>query len=232
MMEMNYSETPWILSESCPCDLHFVEYLELKQLTNKLIFHFGTGVHHHVGKNNYERGNLNEIIGITVCKEEHDAYLDFVISTPVAANFYKVWFADIYTLSARMMPTFDIVTLFHLCEGYDEPPCYDDGCRTAPRAAVRLNSAYAALNDVTLLELFLGKLAPDGKLLFYTGSDAFCDAPHQAERTISKFIHTGRMVVEETYKSLMVCSVQARQAGKIGAFQEMDISVGIKGDRS
>jgi hypothetical protein len=204
-MEMNYSETPWALSEEeCPCDLHFVEYLVSKNIEGKLIFHFGTGNHHIVGKTNHQRGNPNEIIATTLCKQESDSYIDFVIRNPVAANFYKVLFADIYTLSARMLPSFDLVTLFHLAEGYDQPPNYDGTYISNAAPGTRLNSAYARLNDVTLLELFLQKLTPAGKLFFYPGSDAFRE-PYQAGKIISDFIRERKMVVEEQYKSLLIC---------------------------
>jgi hypothetical protein len=199
-MEMNYCETPWILSEEeCPCDLDFVQYLGSKKVKDKLIFHFGTGEHHLVGKANHERGNLNEIIGITASKEECTAYIDFAIKNPVAANYYKVWFADIYTLSARMLPSFDIVTLFHLGESYDFQAAYDI-------ESYRFNSAYARLNDVTLLEMFLSRLTPGGKIIFYTGSYAF-EEPFKAAEIVNEFVHNGRMVVEEDYKNLRICTL-------------------------
>ena len=204
-MQMNYSETPWALSEEdCPCDLDFLEYLADMKLENKLIFHFGTGNHHVVGKTNHQRGNPNEIIGITLCKQEYDSYIDFVINNPVASNFYKVLFSDIYTLSARMLPVFDLVTLFHLAESYDEDPYYDKPWVSSAAPGTRRNSAYARLNDTTLLELFLKKLAPTGKIVFYTESHAFRE-PYQGGKIVAEFIRERKMVVEENYKRLLIC---------------------------
>src|SRR5262249_17297818 len=120
-MKLNYYDNSWPLTlTNCPCDLDFVRYLEARQLAGNLIFHFGTGAHHLVGKNNYERGNPNEILAIPASGDEHQAYIDFVVNHPAAANHYKVLFADIYTLNARMLPRFDLVTLFHLCEYFDQ----------------------------------------------------------------------------------------------------------------
>jgi hypothetical protein len=204
-MELNYSETPWALSEkTCPCDLHFLEYLANKDLKDKLVFHFGTGDHHIVGKTNHERGNPNEIIGLTVSKQEYNSYIDFVISHPVAANFYKVLFTDIYTLSPRMLPVFDLVTLFHLGESYDEFPYYEQPYYPSNVKEPRLNSAYARLNDVTLLELFLEKLKPEGRILFFTKSDGFRE-PYQAGKIVADFIRERKMVLEEEYKTLLIC---------------------------
>jgi hypothetical protein len=202
-MELNYYEKPWALRvQDCPCDLHFVQYLEAKKLEGKSIFHFGTGEHHLVGKNNHERGNPNEILGITASGQEHQAYIDFIINNPVVANYYKVLFGDIYTLSPRSLPPFDIVTLFHFAEFYDDQ--LFEGTGTFELNLNRLNSKYARLNDTTLLELFLSGLNPGGKILFYRLSDAFVDKPYKAAKIIDDFVSQGKMFLEEEYKSLLV----------------------------
>lgn len=182
-------------SDQCPCDLHFVQYLEMKKIAGKVIFHFGTGAHHLVGKNNFIRGNPNEIIGITASYQpstarsgEHESYIEFVVNNPVAANYYKVIFGDIYTLSPRMLPTFDIVTLFHLCEFYDEA-----------------KSAYARLNDRKLLELFLSKLSPQGLIIFYTKSAGYVDKGCKAAALINKFVSNKLINIEEEYETLLIC---------------------------
>ena len=182
-------------SEHCPCDLHFVQYLESKRLEGKMIFHFGTGDHHLVGTDNHERGNPNKILAITASYQpdtggsgEHESYIEFIVNNPVAANYYKVLFADIYTLSPRMLPNFDIVTLFHLCEFYNEE-----------------KSVYARLDDRMLLEMFLAKLTPGGKILFYTKSSAYVEKGRKAARLIDEFLSTGRMGVEDEYETLVIC---------------------------
>lgn len=213
-MKLNYYDNAWPLTlTNCPCDLDFVHYLESKQVAGKLIFHFGTGLHHLVGKNNYERGNPNEILAITASSDEHQAYVDFIVNNPAAANYYKVLFADIYTLSARMLPRFDIVSLFHLCEyydqqRYDQKPLAGHPTRTGEEAVepeARLNSAYARLNDVKLIELFLSRLNSGGKLLFFTKSGAYLHQDRKAAKLVNEFIYRKRMVVEEEYESLLIC---------------------------
>ena len=40
----------WDLREKeCPCDVHFIEWLDREKITGSAIYHFGTGNHHHVG---------------------------------------------------------------------------------------------------------------------------------------------------------------------------------------
>lgn len=214
-MKLNYYRGSWPLQlEYAPCDLHFVEYLEARKIAGKSIFHFGTGEHHLVGRSNYERGNPNEVFGITASKEEHDAYIDFIIGAPAASNFYRVVFGDIYTLSARMLPAFDIVTLFHLGEYYDD----------CPAGTPELNSEYARLNDATMLELFLSKLNPGGKIIFFTGSGglisrrepglkvistkmgAMLEGDRHGVDVINGFLSSGRMTIEEQYESLLICA--------------------------
>ncbi len=192
--------------QDCPCDLHFVQYLESRQVSDKLIFHFGTGEHHLVGKTNYERGNPNEILAVTLSRGEYDAYIDFVIANPAAANYYKVFFADIYTLSSRMLPSFDIATLFHLCEYYDDREYRDDEdySEFEKSGEPHLNSAYARLDDAGVLELFLGKLNPGGKLLFFKGSSMWEWKP---EKVVKAAISRGRLVVEDEYESLLICGL-------------------------
>ena len=215
-MRLNYYDNSWPLTlTNSPCDLHFVQYLESKNLEGKVIFHFGTGEHHLVGKINYERGNPNEILAVTASQEEHSAYIDFIVSNPVAANCYKVLFADIYTISSRMMPSLDIVTLFHLCEYYDEcrydrEPAVKHEAGSKKRGPApeetRLNSAYAQLNDVKLLELFLSKLNPEGKILFFTQSGAYGRHNDKAATIVNDFVYRKRMVIEDEYKSLLICA--------------------------
>jgi hypothetical protein len=204
-MELNYSEQAWTFKPECPCDLDFINYLRVNNIKNKSIFHFGTGDHHIIGKDNYERSNPNEILAVTTSKDEYLSYCDFILQSPIAANYYKVLFADIYTLSPKMLPCFDLVTLFHLAEFYDDYQDWGDGIP----AVKRLNSSYARLNDRTLLDLFVSKLNPDGRLLFFTRSDAFVDKPYPAATLVNEFISCGRIAVEDRFDSLLICRTGA-----------------------
>jgi hypothetical protein len=97
-------------------------------------------------------------------------------------------FADIYTLSQKILPRFDIVTLFHLCEYYDEQ-----------------KSVYARLNDVKLLELFLSKLNPGGKIMFFTKSGAYDRKGCKAAIIVKDFLYRKRMVIEDEVETLLIC---------------------------
>ena len=166
----NYASTPqhvgldfyrkkssWsLIAELCPCDLEFVEYLKLLQAEKKTIFHFGTGSHHIVGLENQKFTHPNQVIGITACAPEHQTYIDLTLKDRDLAKNYTVICKDIYTLNDQILPMFDIISLFHLAEFYDPQ-----------------QKQYLHHDDASLLDMFLSKLNPGGKLLFYTGSYAW-----------------------------------------------------------
>jgi len=183
-MQLNYWKNSWPLRvDWCPCDVHFLEYVRAHEVRDKVIFHFGTGEHHILGRSNLERDGPNEIFAITASRQEYERYIELVIDNPVAAKYYKVVFADIYTLTPRIIPSFDLVTLFHLCEFYDEE-----------------QSAYAQLDDSSLLALFFSKLNPGGRVLFYKGSFAFA----KAQIIIEDFVNRGKMIKVDEHKTLFV----------------------------
>jgi len=184
-MQLNYWQDSWALDrERCPCDFHFLEYLAKRGAGSKSIFHFGSGEHHLLGRANVVAPKRNEILAITASKSEHAAYVELIIRNPEIAKYYKVLFGDIYTLSAAVLPNFDFITLFHPCEFYDSA-----------------KSAYARHNDESLLELFLSKLKPGGRILFYRRSSAF----PKARLIIQDYLSSGRLVEEEDYRSLLIC---------------------------
>jgi hypothetical protein len=182
-----------LVAERCPCDLHFQEYLTERGIGGQAIFHFGTGAHHLLGKENLRANPPNEILGITASRGEYDAYVDFIVDHPQAANHYKVLFADIYTLSAQLLPRFDLVTLFHLCEFYDPH-----------------KSAYARLNDATLLDLFISRLKPGGRLFFF--KDSGRNASAETRVLLDARVSAGRLIAVEDYKSLLVFATPAPDA--------------------
>ena len=189
-MKLNYWQNSWALDrEWCPCDFHFLEYLIASGSGGKSIFHFGSGEHHLLGRGNAVASKRNEILAITASKSEHAAYVDMIIHHPRIAQGYKVLFADIYTLTAALLPTFDFVSLFHLCEYYDP-----------------VKSAYARHDDKSLLQLFISKLNPEGRILFFRNSDGFAET----RSIIQGLLSSGRLVEEENYKSLLI--FQARPA--------------------
>jgi hypothetical protein len=183
---LNYWKDSWpLVTERCPCDQHFQDYLTERAIGGRAIFHFGTGAHHLLGRENLRAEPPNEILGITASKGEYDAYVDFIVHHPQAANHYKVLFADIYTLSPQLLPHFDLVTLFHLCEFYDPH-----------------KSAYARLNDGSLLDLFISRLLPGGRIFFF--KDAGKNAGAETTALLDARVVAGRLIRVEDYKSLMI----------------------------
>ena len=66
MAKLNYWTDKWDLHvDICPCDVHVNDWLAEQKATNRLIYHFGTGTHHVVGKEQAENGSGNMVFGIT-----------------------------------------------------------------------------------------------------------------------------------------------------------------------
>ena len=183
-LKLHYWNWSWPLVPClCPCDLDFVNYLRTRQISKRAIFHFGSGAHHLLGKANLEAGAPNQIFAVTASPEEHKRYVDFLIANPAAACNYKVLFTDVYTLSEELLPVFDLVTLFHLHEFYDEK-----------------KQRYAHLNDQSLLDLFLRRLSDGGLVFFYKGSNGFA----RTANMLKAYSATRRLVFQEEYRSLVI----------------------------
>jgi hypothetical protein len=153
---LNIYRDTWSLDPAiCPCDIHFTEFLEDQLIRDSAIFHFGTGAHHLVGTQVAQSGRNNVVLGITASVGEYQTYTRLVIENPRVSQYYKAFFGDVYQLDARLLPRFDIVTLFHLCE-----------FRTAE------NDKYGALTDLALAKLLIERIRPGGYVLFYSNSMA------------------------------------------------------------
>lgn len=167
MTTLNLWKATWSLDEAqCPCDVHFLEYLEKKGAKNASIFHFGTGNHHIVGLKTATNGSNNAVLGITASRHEYDAYIDLLVSNPHLGHTYKAYFGDIYQLDRRLLPDLDYATLFHVGE-----------YRTAE------NDAYDALTDNEMVAVVADRLKPGGEILFYAGSFAY-DKAEAAGKTL------------------------------------------------
>ena len=184
MTKLNYWNQTWSLDEvQCPCDLHFVQYLEDKKVTNATIFHFGTGNHHIVGLKGAEDGVNNAVLGITASPQEYDDYVELLIKNPRLGHTYKAYFGDIYQLDGRLLPQFDYAALFHVGE-----------FRTAE------NDNYGALTDLEMTLLLADKIKPGGEILFYTGSFAY----DKAEAVAQELCKGGAFAEAGLYKTLRI----------------------------
>ncbi len=183
-MALYQARSSWTLQpDSCPCDIQLIEYLKQHNIQGKTIFHFGTGEHHFVGLQNQSFDRPNEILGITASAPEHQSYVQLVLKNTELPKYYKVLFADIYTLTANILPRLDLVTLFHLCEFY------------LPENAHLIHQ-----NDESLLQLFLDKLNADGRILFYLGSRQW-DA---AKAIVQRFEAAGKIRRINQYERLLI----------------------------
>lgn len=156
-MNVNSVTYKWDLREDlCPCDVHFNDWVSKQRLKKKTIYHFGSGAHHVVGIKQAER--KNQTLSITASEEEHRAYMDLVTASPALARNYVCYFGDIYLTNPALLPEFDIVTLFHLCEFF------------YPNTA---SKEYGGLTDRMVLDLFARRTRRGGHILFYTQSMSF-----------------------------------------------------------
>ena len=181
---MNYYTDGWpLIVEMCPVDIHFTEWLDDKKIRDAAIFHFGTGTHHHVGITCAQNGSNNSVFGITASVQEIEAYTKLAIENPKVSRTYKAIFGDIYLLDRKLLPEFDAVTLFHLCEFW------------GPESA-----AYNAMTDRQMLDLMTDKTKKGGHILFYTKSMAF----DRAEKVIAEWAKEMPVEKAADFKTLLV----------------------------
>ena len=184
MTKLNYWKEAWGLDAAqCPCDLHFLEYLEEKQATGAVIFHFGTGSHHIVGLRVHAAGRNCAVLGITASPKEYEAYIALLIANPRLGQTYKAYFGDIYQIDRRLLPELDYAALFHVGE-----------FRTPD------NDSYGALTDLQMTLIVADKLRPSGEILFYKGSFAY----DQAEAVGTELARSHGFEVRGDYKSLAI----------------------------
>ena len=112
----------------------------------------------------------NAVLGITASPQEYEAYVTLAINRPDVPCFYTAIFGDIYLLNEKLLPTFDVVTLFHLCEFRGEQ-----------------NDAYGAMTDLEITRLLTSKTRLGGHILFYPSSFAFDRAGHSSKDLIAQW---------------------------------------------
>lgn len=163
-------------AKECPCDEDFVAWLDAGRVTDAAIFHFGTGGHHHVGIECARADRRNSVLGITASPQEHDAFVRLAIERPEVLRYYNAVFGDIYLLNRHLLPVFDVVTLFHLCE-FRGPA----------------NDAYGGLTDLEVAAVLTERLRPGGHILYFPGSYAWDRANDSAKDVVAAW-EAGRPV--------------------------------------
>jgi hypothetical protein len=182
--KLHFWDAVWDLHlDQCPCDVHFCDWLEREQIKDASIFHFGTGSHHVVGIRTAENGSGNCVLGITASPGEYESFVKLAIDRPDVEKTYKAFFGDIYQLEKRLLPQFDIVTLFHLCEFRDER-----------------NDLYGALTDREVVDMLTERTRAGGYILFYTKSFAF----DSAEKVIAGWALDRKVEKVGLYETLLV----------------------------
>ncbi len=64
-MRLSIYDDVWDLDLAvCPCDQHFLDWIEAVDVRGARIFHFGTGNHHLVGVRWAKDGRGNRVLGI------------------------------------------------------------------------------------------------------------------------------------------------------------------------
>ncbi len=185
---LHYWDASWDLRpEECPCDVDFVGWLDEKLIVDATIYHFGTGAHHHVGIECARAERRNAVLGITAAPQEYETFVRLAIARPDVLRHYNAVFGDIYLLNRKLLPVFDVVTLFHLCEFRGDK-----------------NDAYGAMTDLDLVNLLTDHTRPGGYLLFFPGSFAFDRADHSAKDVIAKWEQQRAVEKLGGYKSLLV----------------------------
>ena len=185
---LHYWDAYWdFRPEECPCDADFIEWIDKNGVRDAAIYHFGTGGHHHVGIECASLERRNAVLGITAAPQEHETYLKLALARPDVLRHYNVVFGDIYLLNMKLLPVFDVVTLFHLCEFRGEK-----------------NDVYGAMTDLDLTHLLTDHTCPGGYLLFFPGSFAFDRADHSAKDVIAEWEQQCPVEKVGRYKSLLV----------------------------
>lgn len=189
---LHYWDAYWDLHvEDCPCDVHLIAWLDENRITDAAIYHFGTGGHHHVGIECARPERRNAVLGITAAPQEYEAYVKLALARPDVLRFYNAVFGDIYLLNEKLLPTFDVVTLFHLCEFRGEK-----------------NDAYGGLTDLALANLLTVKTRPGGHILFYPGSFAWNRADHSAKDVVAEWEAGHEVERVGPFRSLLVYKKQ------------------------
>lgn len=166
---------PW-QPNLCPADEHFIEWAS-EIAIGQTVFHMGTGLHHKVGTYVASRGAA--CVGLTASPAEALAYYE-----NAWCPSYQLLLGTLFELDLRLLPEFDIMTLFHVGE---------------------MAETYGQVRDHdNALDALIGRVSRGGLVLFYSGSSAW-------ERLRREYLlrrwEVGALTFPEpaNYKSLVIC---------------------------
>ncbi len=181
---LNIWDANWGLELAlCPCDQHFVEFLADRQIAGSVIYHFGSGGHHLVGVECMKAGKGNAVMSITAAPQEHKEYEKLIIATPELAHHYICYFSDIYTFNGRLMPMFDVTTVYHLCEFRSDA-----------------NDSYGGHSDWEVLRRLCKQTRAGGLVTFYNGSNGWSQTAPLVEKAVAE----GLLEADGIFKTLPV----------------------------
>ncbi len=187
MAAMHFWDASWGLNlDLCPCDLHLMEWIKQEKIKGKVIYHFGTGSHHLVGVENLKMGEPNFFIGVTASPGETEAYTRMAIEEPRFSRSYTMHFGDIYLFNGKLLPKFDIASMFHLGEFWSE--------KTA---------AYGGVTDEEVLRKVIKQMKKGGRIVFYEGSDGW----GRTKPIVAKLAKEGLFTKTGQHKKLPVYTV-------------------------
>jgi hypothetical protein len=162
---------PW-LPDKCPPDMYFIEYMQnLPKWPSLTILHQGPGLHHRVGIECCKLGH--RVIGVTVSREEVVSRV-FRVDTPN----YQVFYANLNEVDTSMLPTLDIVTMFHFGEMAGEFGMPED----------------------SHIQRLLDKMPVNGLIMFYNRSAG----RGNSEATLKSMTEKGRILYKETFQELEI----------------------------
>jgi hypothetical protein len=186
-MTMHFWDASWDLNlDLCPCDRDFMEWVAKEKIVGKTIYHFGTGSHHLVGVENLKAGEPNHIIGVTASPGETEAFVKMAIAEPRLSRRYTMHFGDIYLFNGKLLPKFDVATMFHLGEFWSE--------KTA---------SYGGVTDEEVLRKVVRQMKTGGRIVFYEGSDGW----GRTQPIVRKLAREGLFAKTGKYRKLAVYSV-------------------------
>lgn len=165
--------------ERCPCDVDFVSYMKENNITQKNIFHMGSGLHHSVGIQGAKLGN--RVTSITNDEAEYAVYAKMAKRRGEILAFYQCILGNIYKSSVMGYRPFDIINLFHLGEQI-EPN--DPG-------------------PAWVISTYIDKMKGSGKFIFYRGSSAIDRMSPRFEQ-----LEANGFRFMSIYKSLLICEAK------------------------